>query len=451
MLDILAIQTPSQKTGAQTQTSKNETPDRKDQAFADEYNATGGDKDEGESRKADEAKPASDASEPVDEAKTSEDSDDVLSDGAWSAESPDQETDKQPAFGIVEGVKQPTAAAGETKMSASDVNPDKRVIAADLLKAQVSEKNTTGTQTDPEKAVVTKPVAAGISTAEVVFTAKAAENETPQRAEALIEKSVKAPGAELQVVTAPLVKQEGKQPAVSPLPVARKQTSEEFKATLLGDELRHLAPTLRSEAPVQPISPVTTMPQQSANITPVTMLAKAEAGKEKSALDPLGALNLDAVTQGETRSTSTTTTASLNQLLGRAETPAMIARQMAEALQKLPDRPVEISLNPKELGRVRMNISAADAGITVTIVTERPETLDMMRRNIDQLVREFQAIGYNDINFAFSEGEAQNSFSDGGADSHGQPATQLELLEAEDTEIENERNISAQSGVDIRL
>lgn len=117
--------------------------------------------------------------------------------------------------------------------------------------------------------------------------------------------------------------------------------------------------------------------------------------------------DLDAPMPWETRANAGTNAQTVQQILTRAETPTMIGRQMAEALQRNPDKPVEVSLNPRELGRVRMSISAAEAGITVSVLAERPETLDLMRRNIDQLAREFQAIGYESINFAFAEGNAQ--------------------------------------------
>lgn len=128
----------------------------------------------------------------------------------------------------------------------------------------------------------------------------------------------------------------------------------------------------------------------------------------------------------------------------------MIARQMAEVLQRASDRPVEVSLNPRELGRVRMNISAVEAGITVNVVAERPETLDLMRRNIDQLVREFEALGYNNINFAFAEGEARQNFSDGGSEPDSQASTRLHLDTVPSENVPQVTRLQS-SGVDIRL
>lgn len=79
-----------------------------------------------------------------------------------------------------------------------------------------------------------------------------------------------------------------------------------------------------------------------------------------------------------------------------------LAKGMAELLTRHPDRPVEITLNPEELGRVRMALHTTDAGVTVSIATERPETLDLMRRHIDQLATELRNLGHASVGFEFS-------------------------------------------------
>ncbi|MGA9435595.1 MAG: flagellar hook-length control protein FliK [Roseobacter sp.] len=160
--------------------------------------------------------------------------------------------------------------------------------------------------------------------------------------------------------------------------------------------------------------------------------------------------SLDVAGPFDQRTAQQTHSTQLQQMLHRTDTPAMIARQMAEALQKLPDRPVEISLNPKELGRVRMNISAVEAGITVSVVAERPETLDLMRRNIDQLAREFETIGYNNINFAFSQGETQQEFSNQQKEATNTSSSHLDLEYAEDGNPINPTALPT-TGVDIRV
>src|SRR5690606_21551545 len=80
------------------------------------------------------------------------------------------------------------------------------------------------------------------------------------------------------------------------------------------------------------------------------------------------------------------------------------AVQGIEILSRHPDKPIEIALNPVELGRVRMELSRTENGVTVSIIADRPETLDLMRRHIDQLAAEFHRLGYTDIAFSFGNG-----------------------------------------------
>lgn len=149
------------------------------------------------------------------------------------------------------------------------------------------------------------------------------------------------------------------------------------------------------------------------------------------------------------REARSATPSSLAQVLARAETPAMIGRQMAEILHRFPDRPVELALNPKELGKVRLSISATDAGVTVSVLAERQETLDLMRRHIHELAREFQDIGYGTVSFAFSEGSSGGDAKseDGGAPAQNYPAVPDETAEPEGATLQ----LVASEGLDIRL
>ncbi|MEY8803088.1 flagellar hook-length control protein FliK [Leisingera sp. XS_AS12] len=100
----------------------------------------------------------------------------------------------------------------------------------------------------------------------------------------------------------------------------------------------------------------------------------------------------------------------------RPETPRMIAAQIAEAFAAKGEQKVEISLNPQELGRVKMRVATSETGITMIIHTERPETGDLMRRHINELAEEFRRMGYEDISFEFSGGEAEGGQSRNGSD-----------------------------------
>ncbi len=62
-----------------------------------------------------------------------------------------------------------------------------------------------------------------------------------------------------------------------------------------------------------------------------------------------------------------------------------VIQVIADAARALQDRPVEVTLNPEELGRVRLTLRSVDGSMSVSVAVERPETLDLLRRNIDML------------------------------------------------------------------
>ena len=87
-----------------------------------------------------------------------------------------------------------------------------------------------------------------------------------------------------------------------------------------------------------------------------------------------------------------------------ADVSHSVIRQVSQAIRRSPDGAIEISLNPVELGRVRMMMTATDAGITLNVLADRPDTLDLMRRNIDDLARSLRDMGYDDVSFSFGHG-----------------------------------------------
>ncbi|WP_295315678.1 flagellar hook-length control protein FliK [Roseobacter sp.] len=180
---------------------------------------------------------------------------------------------------------------------------------------------------------------------------------------------------------------------------------------------------------------------------PALMQINQVGAKDNPDLMTPAVQDADSATQWDPRVAGPSTA---QQAILRAETPAMIGRQMAEALQRLPDRPVELALSPRELGNVRMTISAAEGSITVNVLAERPETLDLMRRNIDELAREFQALGFDTISFAFSEGQQQTN------DDHSDDAPLLTGTDAEHRSDSAETpntpvRLVETTGLDLRL
>ncbi|MEL7211325.1 MAG: flagellar hook-length control protein FliK [Pseudomonadota bacterium] len=133
------------------------------------------------------------------------------------------------------------------------------------------------------------------------------------------------------------------------------------------------------------------------------------------------------------------------QLTLRPEVQRAVMVQLAQAQLK-PDQPVELRLDPQELGQVRMVLTSQEQSLTLVMSAERPETLDLMRRHIDQLAQEFQEMGYTDLNFSFTEQESAPDQREG---EHPPPRSTVEPQPAETTP--HILNLGSISGLDIRM
>jgi flagellar hook-length control protein FliK len=85
--------------------------------------------------------------------------------------------------------------------------------------------------------------------------------------------------------------------------------------------------------------------------------------------------------------------------------PKNVAIQLVQAAPTDGGQTVEIALDPVELGKVRLTLQTSETGINVQILADRPETIDLLRRNMHLLEAEFDSIGYQDIGFEFSQSQ----------------------------------------------
>lgn len=95
--------------------------------------------------------------------------------------------------------------------------------------------------------------------------------------------------------------------------------------------------------------------------------------------------------------------ASVRNGAGIAPTPANLALQLAEIARNPGRQAIEIRLAPEELGRVRIVLNPGEGGLHVAIQSERPETLELLRRNAAELARELADLGYQGLSLAFSD------------------------------------------------
>jgi hypothetical protein len=84
--------------------------------------------------------------------------------------------------------------------------------------------------------------------------------------------------------------------------------------------------------------------------------------------------------------------------------PAAPARQIAQAIVAAgADGRVEVRLDPPELGAVGIDIRFEEGGVSATVTAERPETLELIRRNVEALQRDLAAAGFARADVSFGD------------------------------------------------
>ncbi len=75
---------------------------------------------------------------------------------------------------------------------------------------------------------------------------------------------------------------------------------------------------------------------------------------------------------------------------------------VAEAGAKT-SRDIEVRLDPEELGRIRITVHPREAGLFIALAVERPETLDLLRKNASELMANLQDFDLSGATLEFSQ------------------------------------------------
>ncbi len=114
--------------------------------------------------------------------------------------------------------------------------------------------------------------------------------------------------------------------------------------------------------------------------------------------------------------------------------------------------PVLVTLNPEELGTLRFEMRANGEALHITLVVERPETLDLLRRHSEQLASEFRQAGFAGASFSFSGFGAGSGASAGGQDRAAPaPYAPPDARGAADETVAPRKQRGAGAGLDLRL
>lgn len=76
-------------------------------------------------------------------------------------------------------------------------------------------------------------------------------------------------------------------------------------------------------------------------------------------------------------------------------------RQVADAIVRTRDGMIEVLLDPVELGRVTVLLGSENHAGRLGLIVERPETLDLLRRHTDDLIRDLRDNGMPDARMDF--------------------------------------------------
>ncbi len=99
------------------------------------------------------------------------------------------------------------------------------------------------------------------------------------------------------------------------------------------------------------------------------------------------------------------------------------------------DGKIDIMLSPKDLGKVEFSLQSHDkSGLSIVILAERDETAALVRRHMDVLTKEFERLGYSDIDFS-CDGQSER-----------QKSKSSPTNERENTDNTNPQQSKAQSG-----
>lgn len=138
------------------------------------------------------------------------------------------------------------------------------------------------------------------------------------------------------------------------------------------------------------------------------------------------------------------------QIIHRPETPRLIAQQVADVIRTAKDGTLEVTLRPEELGRLSLTFNGDGSTLSVSLSADRPETLDLLKRNLTLLERDLRDLGYGALDFTFEGGDRHEGKPDTRAD--------LRALAGPSAVMETEPDmgrplpaIRSGGGVDLRL
>ncbi len=267
------------------------------------------------------------------------------------------------------------------------------------------------------RAVVTPSRGEPAAGAEIAEPSKPAERPMPHNPTRMADTSLQS--ARADVIPAPLRPSRQPQPLVPPVSVSMpsgsvadasamtQQPAQPRSVAVPSPQLRPIEVAPRQPIPTatpEPSVPQVTRPKSEAAVTaPAPRQAMpdmtARGDFAPSLADPVSIPDapLPAPAHADIRPTEP----------APIPRPDPVPTQLAQRIAAVPmmtdrDAPLELTLDPPELGAIRVSVSRGAEGMVLHLQADLPETLDLLRRNGAALMQELQRQGLDHAGFSFS-------------------------------------------------
>jgi flagellar hook-length control protein FliK len=136
--------------------------------------------------------------------------------------------------------------------------------------------------------------------------------------------------------------------------------------------------------------------------------------------------------------------------------PQAVALQIAAQMQARPPepgQPLELTLDPPELGRLRLSIGDVGGTVTLILTAERSETVELMRRHLHLLAEELARTGVEAPQVQISRDDSRSASKDDrpSPDTHADPEKPPADMAAPPSSRLPLATPSARDGLDLRL
>lgn len=177
---------------------------------------------------------------------------------------------------------------------------------------------------------------------------------------------------------------------------AAREAAEADAVTVMPDA--PAAPRETRTAQTHPRPPTATLQPMTPAGPPVPELALSASAAD---LPDLGAAETAGVLPLDSSAASLRPAAGPSPVVTAASVPWPPIQAQLVAEIRHNEGTVELHLSPEELGKVQIDIRRDGDALTIGLTAERQDTLDLLRRNSDQLINDLRSSGQVSVNLSF--------------------------------------------------